>query len=154
MRELGKFAALTAAITFVLFVLAVNLLEPGWDDQMLLGTALAGMVLAGLFMIWGRQKKLEEKLDQLLNEKRDQVIRSFTVDSARTLLFPYLKAGKYSIRLTEDINRNGLVDTGNLLEHKQPEKVKFYKLEDGNTLIDIPEMTELEQNIDVEELFK
>ena len=41
MRELGKFAALTAAITFVLFVLAVNLLEPGWDDQMLLGTALA-----------------------------------------------------------------------------------------------------------------
>ena len=90
----------------------------------------------------------------LLNEKRDQVIRSFTVDSARTLLFPYLKAGKYSIRLTEDINRNGLVDTGNLLEHKQPEKVKFYKLEDGNTLIDIPEMTELEQNIDVEELFK
>ena len=45
MRELGKFAALTAAITFVLFVLAVNLLEPGWDDQMLLGTALAGMVL-------------------------------------------------------------------------------------------------------------
>ena len=71
MRELGKFAALTAAITFVLFVLAVNLLELGWDDQMLLGTALAGMVLAGLFMIWGRQKKLEEKLDQLLNEKRD-----------------------------------------------------------------------------------
>ena len=46
------------------------------------------------------------------------------------------------------------MDTGNLLEHKQPEKVKFYKLEDGNTLIDIPEMTELEQNIDVEELFK
>ena len=90
----------------------------------------------------------------LLNEKRDQVIRSFTVDTAQTLLFPYLKAGKYSIRLTEDINRNGLVDTGNLLEHKQPEKVKFYKLEDGNTLIDIPEMTELEQNIDVEELFK
>ena len=71
MRELGKFAALTAAITFVLYMLAVNLLEPGWDDQMLLGTALAGMVLAGLFMIWGRQKKLEEKLNQLLNQKKD-----------------------------------------------------------------------------------
>ena len=38
---------------------------------MLLGTALAGMVLAGLFMIWERQKKLEEKLDQLLDQKKD-----------------------------------------------------------------------------------
>ena len=46
------------------------------------------------------------------------------------------------------------MDTGNLLEHKQPEKVLFYTLEDGKNLIDIPEMTELEQNIDVEEMFK
>ena len=90
----------------------------------------------------------------LLNEKRDQTIRSFTVDSDTTLLFPYITAGKYSVRLTEDKNRNGLVDTGNLLEHKQPEKVKFYKLENGDLFIDIPEMTELEQSIDVEELFK
>ena len=46
------------------------------------------------------------------------------------------------------------MDTGNLLEHKQPEKVRFYKLQDGTFLIDIPEMTELEQAIDVEEMFK
>ncbi len=90
----------------------------------------------------------------LLNEKRDKTIRSFTIEQDATLLFPYITAGKYSIRITEDLNRNGLVDTGNLLEHKQPEKVKFYKLDDGNTLIDIPEMTELEQSIDVGELFK
>ena len=90
----------------------------------------------------------------LLNEKRDQVLRSYIIDSDRTLRFPYLKAGKYSIRLTEDLNRNGLVDTGNLLEHKQPEKVKFYRLENGTFLIDIPEMTELEQTIDVGEMFK
>jgi hypothetical protein len=89
----------------------------------------------------------------LLNEKKDKVIRSFIIDHDQTLLFPYIKAGKYSIRLTEDVNRNGLVDTGNLLEHKQPEKVLFYTLEDGNNLIDIPEMTELEQNIDVGEMF-
>ncbi|MBE6250129.1 MAG: hypothetical protein E7111_00565 [Bacteroidales bacterium] len=90
----------------------------------------------------------------LLTEKRDKVIRSYIIDKDQTLLFPYLKAGKYSIRFTEDVNGNGLVDTGNLLEHKQPEKVLFYKLEDGKYLIDIPEMTELEQNIDVEEMFK
>ena len=90
----------------------------------------------------------------LLTEKRDKVIRSYIIDKDQTLLFPYIKAGKYSIRFTEDVNGNGLVDTGNLLEHKQPEKVLFYKLEDGKYLIDIPEMTELEQNIDVEEMFK
>ena len=46
------------------------------------------------------------------------------------------------------------MDTGILLEHKQPEKVRFYKLEDGTMLIDIPEMTELEQSIDLEDMFK
>lgn len=90
----------------------------------------------------------------LLNEKRDKVLRSYIIDEDSTLPFPYLKAGKYSIRITEDVNRNGVVDTGNLLEKKQPEKVLFYKLEDGTFLIDIPEMTELEQNIDVAEMFK
>ena len=90
----------------------------------------------------------------LLNEKRDKVLRSYIIEKGCTLPFPYLKAGKYSIRITEDVNRNGIVDTGILLERKQPEKVLFYKLEDGTFLIDIPEMTELEQNIDVGEMFK
>lgn len=90
----------------------------------------------------------------LLNEKRNQVLRSYIIDSDQTLIFPYLKAGKYSIRITEDLNRNGIVDTGILLEHKQPEKVRFYKLEDGTFLIDIPEMTEMDQNLNVTEMFK
>jgi hypothetical protein len=46
------------------------------------------------------------------------------------------------------------VDTGNLLDHIQPEKVLFYKLQDGTFLIDIAEMMELEQSIDVAEMFK
>ena len=90
----------------------------------------------------------------LLNEKRDKVMRSYVIEKDGILPFPYLKAGKYSIRITEDLNKNGVVDTGNLLEHKQPEKVLFYKLKDGTFLIDIPEMTELEQNIDLSEMFK
>ena len=90
----------------------------------------------------------------LLNEKKDKVLRSYIIDKDQTLTFPYIKAGKYSVRFTEDLNRNGLVDTGNLLEHRQPEKVRFYKLQDGQSLIDIPEMTELEQNINVTEMFK
>lgn len=90
----------------------------------------------------------------LLNEKRDQVLRTYIIDRDMSIVFPYIKAGKYSVRLTEDVNRNGIVDTGNLLERKQPEKVLFYKLEDGNTYIDIPEKMELTQSIDVGEMFK
>ena len=90
----------------------------------------------------------------LLNEKRDKVLRTYIIEKDGILAFPYLKSGKYSIRITEDLNKNGIVDTGNLLEKKQPEKVLFYKLSDGTYLIDIPEMTELEQTIDIQEMFK
>ena len=90
----------------------------------------------------------------LLNEKRDNVLRSFIIDSDTELVFPYLKAGKYSIRITEDKNRNGIVDTGVLLEHRQPEKVMFFKLSDGTFILDIPEMSEIEQNLDLGEMFK
>lgn len=89
----------------------------------------------------------------LLNEKRDNVLRSYTVTEDRVLTFPYLKTGKYSIRITEDLNGNGRVDTGNYWEHRQPEKVKFYKLRDGSFVIDIPESSEMEQPVDIAKLF-
>lgn len=92
-------------------------------------------------------------LVDLLNEKRDKVLRSFLLRSDQTLTFPYVKAGKYSIRVTEDLNGNGLVDTGNLLEHRQPEKVRFFKINDAS-VIDIPQRTEWEQDLDLVELFK
>ncbi len=90
---------------------------------------------------------------ELLNDKRDKVLRSYIVEKDSKLDFPYLKAGKYSIRITEDKNRNGMVDTGNVLEHKQPEKVIFYKLKDGTYVINIKESTEMEQNINISSLF-
>ena len=89
----------------------------------------------------------------LLNEKRDKILRSYIIDSDTVLKFPYLKAGKYSIRITEDVNRNGIVDTGSLLEHRQPEKVKFYKLKDGSYVLTVKESTEMEQTIDLSSLF-
>jgi hypothetical protein len=89
----------------------------------------------------------------LLSEKRDKVIRSFIIDNDQTVFFPYVKAGKYCVRITEDSNKNGLVDTGSILEHRQPEKVIFFKIKD-QFLIDIPERTEYVQKIDMEELFR
>ena len=89
----------------------------------------------------------------LLGEKRDKVIRSFIVDQDCSLLFPYVKAGSYCIRITEDLNRNGLVDTGVLLEHRQPEKVRFFKLDD-NFLVKVLEKAEMVWQINLEEMFR
>lgn len=92
----------------------------------------------------------------LLNEQKTTAVRSYVVTEDKTLTFQYLQAGKYYVRITEDLNDNSLVDTGCLIEHKQPEKVKFYKFNDegdGN-MLEIPEASELEQNVDIVELFK
>lgn len=89
----------------------------------------------------------------LLNEKRDKVLRSYRINGDSELSFPYLKKGKYSIRITEDINGNGLVDTGNVLAHRQPEKVVFFRLKDGNYVIDLPESADIVQTVSMTDLF-
>jgi len=90
---------------------------------------------------------------ELLTEKRDKVVRSFIIHKDGDLLFPYLKAGSYCIRMTEDKNRNNLVDTGNLLEHRQPEKVRFFKVDD-KIMLKVLERAEMVWDVNMEELFK
>lgn len=89
----------------------------------------------------------------LLDEKRSNVIRSYIIDKDCTLNFPYLKPGKYSIRIADDGNNNSIVDTGDLLQHRQPEPVRFVKFGDSEYL-DVIKSAELEQTIDLAELFK
>lgn len=89
----------------------------------------------------------------LLNDKRNKVIRSFIVKGDGTVTFPYIKAGTYCIRMTQDVNNNNLVDTGVLLERIQPEKVRFFKVDD-QFMIKVMEKAELVWTVDMEELFK
>jgi len=90
---------------------------------------------------------------ELLDEKKSSILRSYVIESDSALIFPYLKTGKYSIRITEDLNRNGIVDSGNLLAHRQPEKVKFLMTKDSE-LFDIPERSEINQDLDLTTFFK
>ena len=66
---------------------------------------------------------------------------------------PYLNANDYSIRITEDLNNNGKLDTGILLTRKQPEKVQLYTLNDGSKTIKIKERTDIVQDIDIAAMF-
>ena len=89
----------------------------------------------------------------LLDEKRSKVIRSYIIDKDCSLSFPYLREGKYSIRVADDGNRNSIVDTGDLLQHRQPEPVRFVRFGDSEYL-DVIKSAELEQTIDLSELFR
>ena len=91
---------------------------------------------------------------ELVDDKRNNVFRKYIISDDENLLFPYLTKGMYSIRITEDKNSNGLLDTGSLLEKRQPEKVRLYKLENGDYVINLEEKTDLEQTIDVKILFQ
>jgi len=87
-----------------------------------------------------------------LTERRDKLIRQYIIDADCTLSFPYLEAGKYCIRITEDRNRNSIVDSGSLLDHRQPEKVKFLKIKD-NPRIEIIESAEIDQEVNLAAMF-
>ncbi len=102
-----------------------------------------------LVMSGVRQKYIVD----LLTDKRDKVLRQYIIDRDCTLRFPYLQAGIYCIRITEDMNRNSIVDSGSLLGHRQPEKVRFFKIKD-DFRIDIMESAEIDQSVDLAELFK
>ena len=91
---------------------------------------------------------------ELTDEKGNNVIRTYQVDKGGTYDFPYLKEGKYMIRISCDMNRNGYADTGNLLERKQPETVRFYESTPGNRVLEIPGSAEIEQTIDLKEMFR
>ena len=91
---------------------------------------------------------------ELTDEKGSKVFRTYHVEQPGSLMFPYLQAGRYMIRVTWDKNRNGYPDTGNLLERKQPEVVRFYESTPGNKILEIPESVEIEQTIDLKAMFQ
>ena len=67
-----KFAAWAALFAVVLYVVFSLMIGPGRDDQLLLEAVITGLVLSGLWMVWNKQKEIEQKLDKLLNEKKDE----------------------------------------------------------------------------------
>ncbi|OFX80365.1 MAG: hypothetical protein A2X17_00325 [Bacteroidetes bacterium GWF2_41_61] len=90
---------------------------------------------------------------ELTNITRDKVYRSYKITRDGKLNFPYLQPGKYSVKITQDLNGNGIIDTGNILNKRQPEKVRLFTLSNGSSIITIPESAELNQNINLQTIF-
>ena len=78
---------------------------------------------------------------ELINSK-NVVVRVAKISELKTIKFESLEPGNYYIRVTTDKNNNGVWDTGNFLEKRQPEKIKFFDKE-----------IELRANWDINETF-
>ncbi len=72
-----------------------------------------------------------------LLDGQDKVVRTVTVADGKADFY-FLNPGKYGARLTNDKNRNGVWDTGNYAEKRQPEMVYYY-----------PMLLELKANFDL-----
>lgn len=78
---------------------------------------------------------------QVTNEKGEVQVEKYLTEGT-TVNFPYLKPGKYLLRLIYDENENRLWDTGSYLGRRQPERVVYF-----------PETLDVRPNWDVTEIF-
>jgi hypothetical protein len=88
----------------------------------------------------------------LMNEGRTQVLRTHQVQTDSTVVIPYLKTGKYALRITGDTNGNGFWDTGNVTQRRQAEQVRMFRFPGGSSILELAEKMELTQTIDIEQV--
>ncbi|MFR9620049.1 MAG: Ig-like domain-containing protein [Rikenellaceae bacterium] len=89
---------------------------------------------------------------ELFNSSSKGIIERKEGINSGKLVFNYIPVGEYSIRLLQDRNNNGVWDTGNLVERRQPELSKTFT-KDGEAKISTKANWEMEFDIDATALF-
>ena len=65
-----------------------------------------------------------------LIDSNEEIVREYkNVDQNTAYNFEYIKPGKYTFRLIEDLNKNDIWDTGNYLKKIKPEPVYYFPSE-------------------------
>jgi uncharacterized protein (DUF2141 family) len=91
---------------------------------------------------------------QVLNNKKDRVLREYLITNNTKITVDYLQAGEYCVRFVNDANANGVWDPGEVLSKKQPEKVAFLQFSETSDLLTLRENLEIEQTVDIVKLFE
>ena len=90
---------------------------------------------------------------QILNDRNSLLQeRRFVRDGK--YVFKYLDAGDVKLRVIEDVNGNGVWDTGDLILRREPERVELYIPDNGNELITMKVNWDIEITVDMETLFR
>lgn len=90
---------------------------------------------------------------QLLNDKNGVLQEKKFVKSG-PYKFSYINPGDVKLRVIEDVNSNGQWDTGDLILHREPERVEIYLPDNGNELITMKVNWDIEITVDMTDLFK
>lgn len=67
--------------------------------------------------------------------------------------FNYVPAGKVRVSVLEDTNDNGIWDTGNLIERRQPERTEPYVDANGEEIMEVKANWEVEVQADMNKIF-
>lgn len=90
----------------------------------------------------------------LKDEKGSSTIATIKDASTGSYVFNYVKPGKVRLSVLEDPNGNGLWDTGNLIERRQPERTEPYVDDKGEEVMEIKANWEVEITADMNSIFK
>lgn len=90
---------------------------------------------------------------QLLGSN-DKVLQERKYVHTGTHTFRYISPGDVKLRVVEDLNGNGEWDSGDVIAHRQPERVELYIPDNGNDLIAMKANWEIEIRVDMNDLFK
>lgn len=66
----------------------------------------------------------EQAIIQLTSSSK--VVQENTMKENQEITYSHLTPGKYGVKMIYDDNKNGIWDTGSLLEKKQPERIIYY----------------------------
>ena len=89
-----------------------------------------------------------------LNDERGKAIAEIKNATTGKHLFNYVKPGKVKVSVLEDPNGNGMWDTGNLIERRQPERTEPYVDEMGEEVMEVKANWEVEITADMNTIFK
>ncbi len=89
---------------------------------------------------------------ELMDGAETKVLERKTGVGASKTTFNYVPAGGVTLRVVEDLNKNGEWDSGNLIERRQSEKSKMYSVA-GDRVVLVKENWEVEIAIDPVALF-
>jgi hypothetical protein len=89
---------------------------------------------------------------QLLNGKK--VVQTKQINKDGSVKISFVEPGTYTLKIIEDKNNNGRWDTGSLRERRQPERVKLYRLDDGQTAIKMRQGWENTIQIDMKKFWE
>lgn len=107
----------------------------------------------GTLVITVKGKTPESRYVLYLRDENGRTLNELRNVSSGTYRFNYISPGNVRLGILEDINGNGVWDTGNLIGRRQPERTEPYVGDTGDELLAVKSNWEIEITADMDKIF-